>query len=355
MKLLDRYLSRSILAGCLGVLLILLAIFSFIDLVQQLDDVGKGNYHTGDAFRYILFSIPARILDIAPIATLIGSIVSLGMLNKNSELTAIRASGVSIRQITLSAMKTGIFLMLTMIVLSEFIAPPIQKYAEKMRMMATSTSGNLLEGQGFWSRDGQRYLNIRQLLHGRIPSDIEIFEFDDQRRLVRYLRAAHANTDNPQHWRLQQVSISRFKAKRVTRQQMATLSWQPFPALSQLGQIELPARSLAPYNLYQYIEYQRSAGENTQRYELMLWQKVMLPFSLGALMLLALPFTFGSLRSASFGLRLVMGIVSGLIYTLANQLLGNLGLLLELNPALVAIAPVVAVIIISLLLLRRTC
>jgi len=323
-------------------------------LVQQLDDVGKGNFHTGDAFRYVLLSIPARMLDIAPIATLIGSIVSLGILNKNSELIAIRASGVTIRQIALSAMKTGILLMLAMILLSELIAPPIQNYAERMRMMATSSSGNLLEDQGFWSRDGRRYLNIRELLHGRIPSDIGIFEFDDQRRLRLYLHAAHANTDNPRQWRLQQVTVTRFSAGKVTRRHLPSLSWQPFPALSQLGRIELPAKSLAPYNLYQYIEYLHGAGENTQRFEILLWQELMLPFSLGALMLLALPFTFGSLRSASFGLRLVLGIVAGLLYTLTNQLLGNLGLLLNLNPALMAIAPVALVTIIALLLLRRT-
>ncbi len=353
MKRLDRYISTTILKSCLVVALVLLGVFSFIDLVQQLDDVGKGDYQTGDAFRYVVLSLPARLLEMGPIAALLGSIVGLGILNRNSELIAMRASGVSLARIALAVMKTALLLMLLAWVIGQHVAPPALQKAEKERALAVSESGDILGEEGFWTRDGRHYLNIRQLLLGRIPTDISIFEFDGEGALRRYLHARQAEMRDSHDWLLKDVLRKRFTPEGVEVQHLNSLAWRPLPALTEFGRFELPAKSLAPVSLYQYIRYLREAGENTQRFEIIFWQKVMTPLSIVALMLLALPFSFGSLRSASFGLRLVLGVVAGLLYLLANQLLGNLGLLLGLNAALTAATPVAAATAIALLLLRR--
>ncbi len=334
-------------------LVILLAIFSFMELVEQLDDVGKGNFQASDAFKYILLNLPARILEIAPIATLIGSIAALGILSKNSEMVALRASGVSIHQISISVLKTGIAIMFTMVFISEFIAPPAQQYAEEKRIQAVSKTGDLLKDNGYWSKDGQKYLNIKRLLHGRIPTDINIYKFDDDGNLVTYINAEHADINNTKQWKLHNVIQKDYSHTDVTTRQSQEMLWRPFSSLTQLGRMELPASSLSPYDLYQYIEYLRNSGENTQRFEIMFWQKIMLSPSLVALMLLALPFVFGSLRSASFGLRIVLGIVAGLVYSLFNQFMGNLGLLMNFNAALAGTTPILVVLIISLFWLRR--
>ncbi len=353
MVIIDRYISISIIKGCLLMLVILLSIFSFMELVQQLDDVGKGNFQTGDAFQYILLNLPARMLEITPIATLIGSIAALGMLNKNSELIAIRASGVSIGQISISVLKTGIALMLVMAIIGEFVAPRAQQYAEGQRILAVSKTGDLLKDNGYWSRNGESYLNIEKLLHGRIPSDISIFTFDKTGKLITYTHAEHADISDKNLWKLQKVVRKTFTPSGVANTRLKEMSWRPFSSLTQLGRLELPAYSLSPYNLHKYIEYLKNAGQNTQRYEIMLWQKIMGPVSLVALMLLALPFAFGALRSASFGLRIVLGIVTGLVYTLFNQFMGNLGLLFNINALAVAAAPVLVVSLACFYLLRK--
>ncbi len=353
MVIIDRYISASIIKGCILMLVILLSVFSFMELVQQLDDVGKGNFQTADAFKYILLNLPARMLEIAPIATLIGSIAALGLLNKNSELIAIRASGVSISQISISILKTGIALMLVMALVSEFVAPRAQQYAEGQRMLAVSMTGDLLKDNGYWSRDGNSYLNIKSLMHGRIPTDISIYTFDKAGNLRFYTHAEHADISNKKLWKLQGVVRKTFSPTGVTSVQLEEMPWRPFSSLTQLGRLELPVYSLSPYNLYKYIEYLDNAGQNTQRYQIMLWQKIMGPISLVALMLLALPFAFGALRSASFSLRIVLGIITGLVYTLFNQFMGNLGLLFNINALLTAATPVVLVTIACVYLLRR--
>ncbi len=353
MKLLDRYIGATILKSCLVVALILLSIFAFIELIQQLDDVDKGNFQTGDAFHYVLFSLPARLLDMAPIVALLGTVIGLGLLNRNSELIAMRASGISLRRIVLAVLKTATLLMLAALLMAQYLAPPAQQTAERERALAIARGGDILGEEGYWTRDKGRYLNIRQLRLGRIPADISLFEFDQQGALHRYLHAREAEMKTHRSWILKDVVIKRVTETEIATTRQAELEWQPPPAITDFGRFELPARSLALTSLYQYVAYLRAAGENTRRFEILFWQKVMGAVSIVALMLLAVPFAFGSLRSASFGLRLVLGVVAGLLYLLANQLLGNLALLVGLNAALAATAPVAAATVIALLLLRR--
>ena len=353
MKLLDRYIFTTLLKSCLLVLAILLAIFSFMDLVQQLDDVGKGSFQTADAFHYILLSLPARLLEMAPIAMLLGTIAGMGTLNRNSELIAMRAGGVSLARIALAVMKTAVVLVAVFAIVSEYVAPAAQRKAEKDRLLAVSNSGDILGEEGYWTRDGDRFLNIRGLRLGRIPSDIHLFQFSEGGRLVGYLHAREAETQAGDSWLLKDVVRKRFGDEGVTMERLDTLRWQPLPAISRFGRFELPARSLSPVNLHHYIDYLRHAGEDTRRFEIIFWQKIMNVLGIPVLMLLALPFSLGSLRTASFGLRLVLGVMTGLLYLLGNQLLGNLTLLTESNAGLMAALPVATALIAALLLLRR--
>ncbi len=354
MKLLDRYISLAILRNSMLVLLVLLAVFSFIDLVQQLDDVGKGDFQTGDAFRYVSLSLPARAVELMPIAALLGTIVGLGILNRNSELTAMRACGLSLQRIAAAVLKTALLLLLVTAITGEWLAPPAAQEAERGRALAVSRGSDILGEEGYWTRDGARFLNIHRLHLGRVPSDIRLFEFDADGRLRSYLYARKAEMETTRQWLLKDVVIKRFAAGTpLETLQRQTLAWRPLPALTEFGRFELPARSLAPSNLYQYIAYLRAAGENTQRFEILFWHKLMTPVSIAALMLLAMPFAFGSLRSASFGLRVVLGVIAGLLYVLADQLLGNIALLTGTSAALMAALPPLAAAVTGLFLLQR--
>lgn len=352
MQTLDRYIGLSVLRGFAIVLLILLSLFSFMELVEQLDDVGKGNYRAADAILYVISTLPGRAIEIAPVTALIGGIVGLGALARGSELIAMRAAGISNPRIAGAVMKTGALLMLAIALLMEVVVPRIETEAEARRLLAVSQTGDILRGQGYWSRDGRRFLNVGVLKDGLVPTDIHIYGFDTQGRLGEYLHAEYASFEDTGEWRLVTVVEKVSGPDGMKTRHLAERLWRPFATLTELRILETQAPRMAPTQIAQYVEQLRSRGENADRFELLFWRKVMIPVSTMAMLYLALPFVFGSLRSAGFGLRLVLGIAVGLAFYIANQILSNLGLLLDTGPALLAVAPSIVIVALAALLLR---
>jgi lipopolysaccharide export system permease protein len=354
MRTLDRYIGTTLAQGFALVLFVLLTIFSVLALVDQLDDVDKGSYQAIDAVMYVLLTAPGRMLDLAPVTALVGGIVGLGRLAKDRELIAMQASGVSVMQFGGSVMKTGLILTLAIAMLSEFFVPTMTQFAEKRRLMAVAKTGDLLADQGFWAKDGSRYLNVRSLLHGRIPADIDIYEFGSEGQLNSYIHADYARVQENEQWKLIGVIYKELNKNHITSRQLPELNWTPFLSVGQSKVLELPASTLSPSNLYQYIQYLRVAGQNADRFNQVFWEKVILPFDTGAMMLLSLPFVLGgTLRSTGYGLRLVLGVATGISFFVLDQIVANLGLLLGLSAPVIASIPFVAAISLAGFLLYR--
>ena len=102
MGLLQRYIAKTILASTMMVLFVLLGLYTFMDFINELDDLGKGNYQLMDVARYMALSMPKRIYELLPVAALLGSVLGLDNLASQSELVAMRAAGVSIQKINQS-------------------------------------------------------------------------------------------------------------------------------------------------------------------------------------------------------------------------------------------------------------
>ena len=179
MRLLDRYIARRVFRGYALIMVILVSAFSLIALVHELDSVGKGTYKTSDAALYVLLTLPGWMVELSPAMALLGAIVGLGELAAGEELIAMQALGVSRARIAWSVLKTGLLVMLAVMGLQEFVAPKLDQLAFERRTQAISGMESTSTRRGFWSRNGQRVVHVRRLLHGRIPSEIEIYQFDN--------------------------------------------------------------------------------------------------------------------------------------------------------------------------------
>jgi len=353
MRTLDRYVGISFIQGYVIVVMVLLPIFSFLVFVDQLEDVGKGSYGTLDGLVYVLQTAPGILVDLSPVAVFLGGIVSLGRLAAGSELVAMRAAGVSSMRLGGAVIKAAALIMLALALLSQYVVPPLDQNALKGRSLAISGTGTLLKGQGFWSRDGRHYLNVGRLEHGRVPLDIDIYEFNQQGRLLSYVHAGRANVRNGTQWRLHDVDRKTIDPEQIRNERMDSLVWESFLAKKQIRALELPATSLSPTDLYQYVRYLRRTGQVADRIELTFWQQVLLPLYTVAMGLFSLPFVFGPLRSASFGKRLTTGAVVGVALVLLNQIVTNLGLVVGLSAPLIATIPIALVVLITAVLMRR--
>ena len=126
MKILDWYIVRTILGGVgiwMALLMTLGALFLFIG---QQDDIGVGSYTAGDAMLFVLLNLPEQAWQIMPIAALIGSLMAMGSLARGSEITVIRATGVSPARIALGAQFAALALIVVSVGLGEFLAPQLQ-------------------------------------------------------------------------------------------------------------------------------------------------------------------------------------------------------------------------------------
>jgi lipopolysaccharide export system permease protein len=352
MNILDRYIGVHIIQGFLLVMLVLLPLFTVLDLVQQLDDIGTGTYQLVNALVYEALLLPRYMVDLLPFTALLGSCIALGTLAHGSEIIAMRAAGVSIYTISLATMKTGALIMILSVILQEFVVPPLQQHAVRQQSVAMSGTSVLSKEHGFWIHEGSRFVNVREIMHGRIPSDIDIYQFDERGRLLMYLHADMADISNPKQWLFRNVTQKKLEEGRLLTKQESDIQWESYLTSRQIRVLELPVESLSPSELYRYIQYLGISGQKTNQSELVFWQKVTLPFTTAAMVLLSLPFVFGPLRSASSGKRIILAAIAGIVFQIINQILANLGLLADLNPVMTATLPTAVVLLIAFVYLR---
>lgn len=350
--ILARYIARAMAQGYLLVALVFVALFSFIELIQQLDAV-EGAYTLVDAFLYVLMMLPRRLLDTTPVIALLGTLVPLGLLADGNEILAMRSAGLPLRRLIGMVLAPGLVLLVLMLLMAQYVAPALEMRAERMRAAALAEDVSVDFRGGFWSRDGRSFLNVGRMLRGRIPSDVTVYDFDDAGRLQRYLHAERASLEQARVWRLQGVVVKQFEPPPAHAQQLAQLDWDSFLDAQQLGVLVIPPQALSPIDLYFYVRDLRARNEQVPQEELRLWQQLAQPVVTLAMMLVAIPLVLGSNRSSTLSRRVLAGTVAGIGLYFVTQTLGYLGLLLHLPAPLTALALPTLILLFAGRLLRR--
>src|SRR5262249_38229973 len=250
MRLLDRPIARRVFSGYAQIMVLLVYVCSLKALVRELDSVGKGTYEASDAAVYVLLTLPGWMVELSPAMALLGAIVGLGELAAGPELIAMQALGVSRARIAWSVLKTGLLLMLAVMGLQEFVAPKLDQLAFERRTQAISGIASTSTRQGFWSRNGQSVVHVRRVLYGRIPSEIEIYQFDDKGWLRFVAWARQAVIQDSKRWVLHDVRQQIIAENKIFTEHFARLSWDSPFTLDQITKIMLPVEMLSPSELY---------------------------------------------------------------------------------------------------------
>ena len=353
MRILDFYIGRSFLRHFTLIATILLTLFSLLELITQLDDVGKGSYHLSDALQFVALTFPKRLLDLMPISTLLGGLLALGMMADHGELVAMEASGVSTRRIGGTALATGMVLMVLAGILAELLVPGMEQMARNSRAQALSETDITLTRQGFWARSGERYVHVDKMLSHGLAADISLFSFDKTGNLQSFIHAENGHLGNDGSWNLTGITEKTVANNEVTTTRRQELALEFFLSADQVRVLELPPYSLSTPDLVRYIEALRQSGQNPDQYKIALWRKFTIPLTTGAMVLLSLSFVFGSTRSVSAGYRITSGTLSGIILYFSDQILIQWGMLLKLPSGITALLPVLLISGIALTRLRN--
>jgi len=349
----DRYVGRSVLVGTALVLAVVLAITTLFSLVDVLPDYGRGNFDFAALVRFVVLSQARKLYEIFPVVTLIGTLLGLSALSLGSELTAMRAAGVSILRIVGAAMKTGIALVVVSALFGEYVVPWAENAAQLGRARALETSLQK-KGSGIWLRDGKRYVNISEVLPDLSLLRLSVFEVDDTLRLRDQLFARRAvYLPGEAAWRLEDVRDATIGDDRLEVRRAERQLWRASLTPEMVKVFSVKPEGLSIMQLARYVEHLRSNGQDTARYQLAFWQKLLLPLATAMMILLAAPFVFHHFRSGGMSKRLFIGVLLGLAFVVLNRTFGFFGLLYGLPPWLGATIPLLLFALLATVAMRR--
>ena len=352
MRRLDRYIARNFVFGLLPTLLLLTGLFSFLALVQELEDVGKGSYSTLSALAVIALTLPRKLIDILPVVALLGALTGLGGMANHREIVACRASGMSPARMAAPVALMAVLVIVLTLLVQTFGIPGWERQALRLRNQITQThvDGSITD---FWTRTGGRLLRVGDVVMGRVPTDIEIYQLDEHDRLLRLIRAEHADILNQDEWMLHGVTETVLSGQSATTTSKPSLRWQSFLSQVQLGALIQPANTLSPQTLLSYIHRLQTNHLNSHAYRFAFWQMLSLLIGILAMALLGVPFVMGSLRSVSINQRVALGGAIGMAFYLSEQVTGNLAVLYELDPITAAMAPDLTMLAVAIIALAR--
>ncbi|MFD2838350.1 LPS export ABC transporter permease LptG [Azotobacter vinelandii] len=350
MRILERYLLGNLLLGFAAAAALLLPLFSTLDLVGELDDIGDAGYRLGQALQVTLMTLPRRAVELGPFIALLGGIAALGQLSMSQELSVLRTAGVSATRIGLTALLAGTLLAGGLGALDEFVASPLQQKAIKLRAYAKPDND---KDDSIWARKDGQVVRIGSLATGRVPNHLEIFRFDESNRLQEYILADRAEIQPGGLWQLHDVRLKRWSDEGESVERLERLEWRAILPDSRLDEVTLPPASLSARQLRGYVHFLQNTGQPSIQFEIALWQKLGVPILTLAMILFALPFTFAPVRSTGLGSRLALGAVMGLLVYIGNESLVSLGQLLKLNAMLVGLLPALVLLGMALALVRR--
>lgn len=356
MRILNRYLWQESTLSILMIMLGLLAMFSFFDFIQELENLGRGNYNISNMLTFVLLSIPGHIYEVAPVAVLIGVMVSLGTLSRSSELIIMRVSGLSIAHIGFTLAKVGLLFTIVTFLVGELITPISEKVAQRMRIQATDAVVAQDFKSGLWVKDDKSFINVATVLPDATLLDIIIYEFDESFKLTSISNAKKADyLDN--QWKLSEVIQTKFSETSETdKNQIETAffnkaNWESAIRPELLNILLVAPEKMSAWNLSAFISHLAKNKQKTTRYEVALWAKLIYPLACIVMVILALPFGFLQQRASSTSTKIFIGILLGVVYQIMNRVFSHLGVLNDWPPLMSAISPTTLFLFAGLILI----
>lgn len=353
MRSLDRYIGSTVffaIIAVLGIIAGLALLFAFID---ELDDI-EGAYTTWHALSYVGLTAPERIYDMLPMAALIGCLVGLGSLASNSELTVIRSAGVSIRRIVWAVMKPMLLLMLVGLLVGEYLAPWTSSMAQANRSLTQSVGKAQSSKHGLWHRQGNEYIHINAVQPGGKLIGVTRYLIDDEQKLLASSFAQQGlYQEEEEYWQLEDIVYTQLQERSSSVSQAVSERWDVELSPQLLNTVIMDPEALPMSGLWRYANYLAEQGLNASRYWLAFWGKALQPLVTAALVLLAISFVFGPLRSVTLGQRVFTGVVVGFVFRIAQDLLGPASLVFGFAPLLAVVLPAAVCALCGFWLLRR--
>ena len=352
MRLLERYIAKTVLQSIGLVTLMLAGLQVFILFVNQLDNLGKGDYTIIQAAWFVFLQMPYEVYLFFPMASLLGCLIGLGILANNHELIVMRASGMSIAQVTLAVLKAAMVLIVLVTLLSETILPKMVHFANDKRAEAISGGQALRTAKGIWIRHQNDFIHIGAISQAFVLEEVCQFHFDNEHHL-QFARKISKIDYAQGVWTAFDVMETEIHGDHTQVKNSKSMVWE-IPLQATILKVSgSQPDEMTLQDLYHYLQMQKKSHQIVSNYQLVFWQRIMQPITTVVMMMLAIPFIFGPLRSSAMGAKLLTGATVGFGFHMINRFLGSMSQVYQLPPELAAIGPTCLFALLGLYLMRR--
>jgi lipopolysaccharide export system permease protein len=352
MTLLDRYIASTLLSAVALVMVALQMLGMLFVFIGEQGNVGIGHYGMLDALQYSAMTLPQFALETFPAGALIGALLGIGVLARSHELTVMRASGMSKLRLSVAVLISAALLVAIDLLIGEFLAQPLGQLADEQKAIA-KYSNMSFAGAGAWIRDGDTILNVQDRSGAADFGGMLIFELTPDNRLAAIARAEHATAAGPQSWQLRNYAESRFTDDSVSSMQAGQQSLHTAAGADFLRRVNTDSSELSLRTLFHAIRYLRANHLESEQYEIAFWSRVARTVGILVALLFALPFGFGSLRTASLSARSTFGVALGIVYVFLQRLIESGTQVFNLDPLLLAWVPTGLLALVTAMMIWR--
>ena len=341
MKILTAYIVKEILKGSMVAMLILVTLVNLFTFRDQLKKLGQGSYDLQEIILYVTLTTPKVFFELMPSSALLGSLFVLGAMANNREIVAMRAAGVSLLNLIKSVLLAGAVLVMLSFTVGELVAPITEKSANILKIEARSENKQAVwqSFYGFWLRDGDLFINVREIKGEGVLADVSIYQLNEQDRVQRFTHAESARYKGKKSWLLEQVRETEISPSQVTSSEMDKKDWQSSISPNLLDIVVLDPGNMSLYDLAMYIQFLKKNNQKAETFEFAFWGRLVNPFITLVMLLVSVPFIIRLQKAQSAGLRMMIGIVFGMGFLIFDRITSHVGLIYDLNPIIIAFFP----------------
>ncbi len=339
MSILFRYIAREILGTTALTAFALISLFSFFDFISEMSGNYSDTYTPLMALLFVSINTPVRLYELIPVALLVGGLFAWNRLAISSEFSVMRTGGVSPVRLAGWMVGIGLVMGVGILVLGEYVTPYAERAAQQLKIRATSGVVAKEFQTGLWAKDGLTFINIQELLPDASLNDLRLYTFDDTFSLRSVLRAEHATWKNG-HWIMHQVTETQLGDQSTRTTRLPDQVWESAITPDLLSVLMVAPERMSIATLRNYVNHLEENHQAAERYQIALWNKMVYPVAAPVMLLLALVFAYRPPRVGGAGGPLLLGVLLGLGFHLANRLSAQVAQLQDWPAPVAAVSPI---------------
>ena len=333
-----RYVTRLFVVHLLPILVGFVAMLQILDLLNNADDITARHGNSLSAlFTYALLRLPQIVNLMLPFAVLMAALLCLARLVRGNEIIALKAGGFSFYKLLVAFVPIAMITGAIYFIVNDQLVPWA---TERLATWDAAPDAPKVNSAPVWLRDGQVLVGVEGVAEeGHILTNLRIFERNDKGILTQQITAQKAvNQDGKwtffDTWRFDMRELQNTEAIYAAR-----MPWETLLTPAHFANLATDPATLSFRDLVQFIIKPNVGARAVYFYETWMYHKLMLPFSLLVMILLAAPVAQGLQRQGGMATGLALGVALGFLYFVCQGLMLTLGETGAMSPVIAAWAP----------------